>query len=60
MKIKVTQVRSKIGWPKDQKLTLASLGLRRIGYSVILEKNPSIMGQVLKVRHLVKVEDINE
>ncbi|MCQ2250129.1 MAG: 50S ribosomal protein L30 [Bacteroidales bacterium] len=60
MKIKVTQVRSKIGWPKDQKLTLASLGLKKIGYSVIIEKNPSNMGQVLKVRHLVKVEDINE
>ncbi|MCQ2252728.1 MAG: 50S ribosomal protein L30 [Bacteroidales bacterium] len=60
MKKKVTQVRSKIGWPKDQKLTLASLGLKKIGQSVILEDNPSNMGQVLKVKHLVKIEDINE
>lgn len=60
MKKKVTQVRSKIGWPKDQKATLASLGLKKIGQSVILEDNPSNMGQVLKVRHLVKIEDINE
>lgn len=60
MKIKVTQVRSKIGWPKDQKATLESLGLKKIGYSVTMEKNPSNMGQINKVKHLVKIEDINE
>ena len=60
MKIKVTQVRSKIGWPKDQKATLASLGLRKIGQSVVLEDNPCNMGKVTKVRHLLKIENINE
>lgn len=60
MKIKVTQVRSKIGWPKDQKATLQALGLRKIGQSVVLEDNPSNRGRVYKVRHLLKIENINE
>ncbi|MBP5759016.1 MAG: 50S ribosomal protein L30 [Bacteroidales bacterium] len=60
MKKKVTQIRSKIGWPKDQKATLAALGLRKIGASVIVEDTPSMMGMIVKVRHLVKIEDINE
>ena len=60
MKKKVTQIRSKIGWPKDQKATLEALGLRKIGASVIVEDNPSMNGMSVKVRHLVKVEDINE
>ncbi|MBQ3617973.1 MAG: 50S ribosomal protein L30 [Bacteroidales bacterium] len=60
MKKKVTQIRSKIGWPKDQKATLEALGLRKIGASVIVEDIPSINGMIVKVRHLVKVEDINE
>ena len=60
MKKKVTQIRSKIGWPKDQKATLEALGLRKIGASVIVEDVPSINGMIVKVRHLVKVEDINE
>ncbi|MBQ3655784.1 MAG: 50S ribosomal protein L30 [Bacteroidales bacterium] len=60
MKIKVTQVRSKIGWPKDQKATLESLGLRKIGQSVVLENTPCNMGKVTKVRHLLKIENINE
>ena len=60
MKIKVTQVSSKIGWPKDQKATLESLGLRKIGQSVVLENTPCNMGKVTKVRHLLKIENINE
>ena len=60
MKKKVTQIRNKIGWPKDQKATLEALGLRKIGASVIVEDNPSMNGMIVKVRHLVKVEDINE
>ena len=60
MKKKVTQIRSKIGWPQDQKATLEALGLRKIGASVIVEDTPSMNGMIVKVRHLVKVEDINE
>jgi large subunit ribosomal protein L30 len=60
MKIKVTQVRSKIGWLKDQKATLESFGLRKIGQSVVLENTPCNLGKVTKVRHLLKIENINE
>ncbi len=60
MKKKVTLVRSKIGWPKDQKATLAALGLNKTGSSNVVECNDAIQGMLVKVRHLVKVEDINE
>lgn len=56
-KIKVTKVRSDIKRPKTQKLTLESLGLRRINQSVIHEDTPSILGMVNKVKHLVSVEE---
>lgn len=58
-KIKITQVRSNIGSTKRQKLTLRSLGLRKINHSVEHEAVPEIMGQVAKVRHLVTVTEIN-
>lgn len=57
-KIKITQVRSKIGATKDQKLNLAALGLRRINHSVEHDASPAIRGMVAKVRHLVTVEDV--
>ncbi|NCT18151.1 MAG: 50S ribosomal protein L30 [Flavobacteriaceae bacterium CG_4_8_14_3_um_filter_34_10] len=56
-KIKITKVRSDIKRPKTQKLTLESLGLRRINQSVIHENTPSILGMVNKVKHLVSVEE---
>lgn len=54
--IKVTQVRSGIGRPKDQRQTLAGLGLRRIRHSVLLQDTPAIRGMVRKIQHLVDVE----
>jgi large subunit ribosomal protein L30 len=57
-KIRVTQVRSRIGRPERQKLTLAALGLRKINQSVEHELTPSIKGMVNAVSHLVKVEEI--
>ena len=56
-KIKVTKVRSDIKRPKDQKLTLRALGLRRIGQVVEHEDTPNILGMVNKVSHLVPVEE---
>ena len=56
-KIKVTKVRSDIKRPKDQKLTLKALGLRRIGQTVEHENTPSILGMVNKVSHLVSVQE---
>lgn len=57
-KIKVTQIRSKIGSPRRQKATLEALGLRKMNSSVEIEATPQILGMVTKVRHLVKVEEL--
>jgi large subunit ribosomal protein L30 len=56
-KVKITQVRSRIGSTKRQKRTLDALGLRRLNKSIEVENTPQIMGMVNKVRHLVKVEE---
>ena len=57
-KIKITQVRSAINRPKNQKLVLEALGLRKMNQSVEQENSPVILGMVRKVNHLVKVENI--
>jgi large subunit ribosomal protein L30 len=57
-KLKVTQVRSVIHRPKDQKQTVRRLGLHRIRDSVIKEDRPDIRGMLAKVRHLVSVEEL--
>ena len=56
-KIKVTLVRSAIKRPKNQKLTLEALGLRKIGQVVEHEASPSILGMVKVVEHLVSTEE---
>ena len=53
--IKIKQVRSRIGAPKDQKQTLDALGLKKLNRGVEHEDNASIRGMVRKVRHLVVV-----
>lgn len=57
-KVKVTQVRSKIGRPENQKRTLLALGLRKMNQTVVHEATPQITGMVKTVSHLVKVEDV--
>lgn len=57
-KIKVTQIKSFIKKPKNQKLTLKALGLKKIGQSVIHEKSNVIDGMIEKVKHLIKVDKI--
>jgi len=52
----VTQVRSIIDRPRDQKATVRALGLRRIRHSVVKEDRPDVRGMIAKVAHLVKVE----
>ena len=54
-RVKVTLVRSSIGYNKRQALVVRGLGLRRIGHSVEVVDNPSIRGMIHKVRHLVHV-----
>ena len=57
-KIRVTQIRSNINRPQDQKRTLEALGLRRIGHVVEHKPTPNILGMVNKVKHLVTVEEV--
>lgn len=57
-KIKITQVRSIINRPGDQKKTVEALGLRRMHQSVVQEANPQILGMVNKVKHLVRTEEV--
>ena len=59
-KLKVTQTRSVIDRPKDQKRTVRALGLHRIRDSVIKEDRPDIRGMIAKVAHLVRVEEVEE
>jgi len=55
-KLKVTWVKSAIGYPEDQKRTVRALGLRRLQQSVELDDSGPARGMITKVRHLVKVE----
>ena len=57
-RLKVTQVRSVIHRPKDQKQTVRRLGLHRIRHSVIKDDRPEIRGMISKVQHLVRVEEL--
>lgn len=56
-KVKITQIRSTIKRPQDQKATIVALGLGKINRSVVLDVNPAISGMINKVSHLVKVEE---
>jgi len=55
--LKITQIRSGIGFDKKQTLALRGLGLRRIRHSVQVEDTKSVRGLILKVRHLVQVDE---
>lgn len=57
-KLKITQVKSVISSPADQKRTVRALGLKRINDIVEQDDNPVIRGMVFKVKHLVKVEEL--
>jgi large subunit ribosomal protein L30 len=57
-KIKVTQLKSSIDRPENQKRTLIALGLNKINRFVEVEATPAILGMVRTVNHLVKVEEV--
>jgi large subunit ribosomal protein L30 len=54
--MRITYRKSAIGCPKDQRATLAALGLRRLHQTVEQQASPSVRGMVFKVRHLVSVD----
>ena len=56
--IKITQIKSRIGYSKKAKATLDALGLRKMNKSVVLDLNDAINGMVKKIDYLVKVEEV--
>jgi large subunit ribosomal protein L30 len=59
-KIKITQTKSVIDRPKDQKATIEALGLGRPNWEKIHTDTPQIRGMIKKVIHLVKVEELKD
>ncbi len=58
-KLKVSQLKSSIGCKANQRQTLRTLGLRRIGDVSSHEDRPEIRGMIAKVTHLVAVEEVD-
>lgn len=56
--LKVTYVKSAIGFNKNQRLVLEALGLRKLNTTKMLPDNASVRGSINKVKHLVKVEEV--
>lgn len=57
-KLQITLKRSLIGRPEDQRVTVRTLGLRKLNSTVVQEDNPAIRGMVNKVIHLVDVKEV--
>jgi large subunit ribosomal protein L30 len=57
--LKVTQTKSEIGGTRPQRDSLRSLGLKRIGQSVVKPDEPQFRGMIQAVRHLVTVEEVD-
>ena len=57
-KVAITQVRSTIKRPSDQKKTIQALGLGKINRTVEKEINPQIQGMIRKVEHLIEVKEL--
>lgn len=56
--LRVTQIKSPIGYKYDQARTLKALGLGKIGRTVDQVDNPCVRGMLFKVKHLVEIEEI--
>jgi len=56
-KIKITLVKSPIGYNKNQRAIAESLGLKKLHSSVVQENTPDILGKVHKISHLLQVEE---
>ena len=57
-KVRVTLVKSPIGFSKDQKRTVTALGLNKLNSSHELPDNEAVRGMIFKIKHLVRVEEI--
>ncbi len=56
--IRITLVRSPIGYPERQKRTVKALGLRRMNQTIEQVDTPALRGMIAKVSHLVEVEEV--
>ncbi len=56
-KVRVRQIKSEIGYDRKQRATLRGLGIRRMHHCVEVEDTPAVRGMILKVTHLVQVEE---
>ncbi|WP_374720868.1 50S ribosomal protein L30 [Peribacillus tepidiphilus] len=56
-KLEITLTRSLIGRPEDQRITVKTLGLRKLHQTVVHDDNPAIRGMINKVSHLVTVKE---
>ncbi|MBA2876745.1 50S ribosomal protein L30 [Thermaerobacillus caldiproteolyticus] len=59
-KLAITLTRSVIGRPEDQRVTVRTLGLRKLHQTVVHNDNPAIRGMINKVSHLVKVQELEQ
>lgn len=57
--LKITRTRSDIGRPQNQRDTMRTLGLRKIGQSVVRPDDKTTRGLILTVRHMVEVEEVD-
>ena len=57
-KLRVTYTKSAIGYNKEQKRTIAALGLKKLGHSVVRPDNAAVRGMIARVSHLVTVEEV--
>jgi len=57
-KLKVTLVKSMIGYPETQRVTVRTLGLKKMNHSRIHEDTPQVRGMINKVSHMLKVEEV--
>ena len=58
MKLKITQIKSSIGYNKKAKLTMSALGIKKINSSVVHADTPQIRGMIKSVYYLLKVEEV--
>ncbi len=59
-KLRITWIKSSIGYNESQRRTLTTLGFHRLNQSVVHDDSMSLRGMINKVRHLVKVEEASE
>ena len=57
-KVKITQIKSAIGYRRQTKDTLRALGIKKINSSVVKVVSPAVQGMIASINHLLKVEDL--